>query len=78
MVRKWADANEFEILRSEMCLFNGGSGEWETPTSRGQIIYSVRLRDRAGRERSGWLRVGSFFGGVLFGSGAAEVKWKES
>jgi hypothetical protein len=78
IVQKWAAANDFEILRAEPCLFTGGSGMWQTPTSRNQIIYSVRVRDRAGQERSGWLRIGSFFGGIMFGSERAEVKWKHS
>jgi hypothetical protein len=78
IVQKWAAANGFEIIRAELCLFTGGSGMWETPTSRNQIIYSVQVRDRDGLERSGWVRVGSFFGGIMFASKAAEVKWKHS
>lgn len=78
IVQKWAAKNQFEILRAEPCLFTGGSGMWQTRPSRNQIIYSVRVRDRAGQERSGWLRIGSFFGGIMFGSEAAEVKWKDS
>lgn len=74
MVRQWASENDFELLHFERCFFTGGFNFFTT--SRNQIVYSVRVRDRASHERSGWLRCGSFFGGVIFGSGT-EVKWKE-
>ncbi len=76
IVRKWAAKNGFELLRFERCFFTGGFGLFTT--SRNQIVYSVRVCDGTGQERSGWLRCGSFLGGVFFGSEVAEIKWKEA
>ncbi|SRR6266481_5077471 len=75
ILRKWALENGFEVLRFERCFFTGGFG-WFT-TSRNQIVYSILVKDRWNEERSGWLRCGSYFGGVLF-SNEAEAKWKVS
>jgi hypothetical protein len=73
ILRKWALENGFEVLHFERCFFTGGFG-WLT-TSRNQIVYSIRVRDRSNEERSGWLRCGNYFG-VIF-SNDAEVRWKE-
>jgi hypothetical protein len=73
ILKKWADSNKFEILHSERRLFSTGLFKW-WHISRGQHLYFVRVRDEAGRERSGRVRCGSFFGGVLFGDDV-EVRW---
>jgi hypothetical protein len=72
ILRRWALEKGFEVLRFERCFFTGGFG-WFT-TSRNQVVYSILIKDRWNEERSGWLRCGSYFGGVLF-SNEAEVKW---
>jgi len=71
ILETWAKENSFELLHFRQSA--------ENPfglTSRGQTIYSVRVRDHAGNERSGWVRCGSFGGGVLFGD-KADVKWED-
>jgi hypothetical protein len=74
ILEKWAAENSLEILHFKK--------EWNTDaqfsgmTSKGQAIYSVKVRDHAGNERSGWVRCGSCPGGVLF-SNKAEVIWKD-
>lgn len=74
ILEKWAFENGFRIVDSKRAFFNGGFS-WLT-TSRNQKVYSITVRDEKGRERSGWLRCGSYFGGI-FWSDKAEVKWKE-
>ncbi len=75
ILQNWAREHDFELLHFEASFFTGGFG-WLT-TSRNQRVYFVRVRDREHRERSGWVRCGSFWGGVLFGN-EAEVKWKDT
>jgi hypothetical protein len=74
VLRKWAAENNFELLRSERS-FSSGAFRWLTSVKTS--VFFVNVRDREGRERSGWVRCGSPFEGVLF-SDKAEVKWKET
>jgi hypothetical protein len=73
VLRKWAAENNFEVLRSERSL---SSGAFCWLASVKTSVFFVTVRDRESRERSGWVRCGSPFEGVLF-SDKAEVKWKE-
>jgi hypothetical protein len=72
ILQKWAAANRFELLEIKRPFFSGGFSFFTT--SRGQVVYWVRIRDARGKQRAGWVRCGSYLGGVLF-SDAAEVKW---
>src|SRR5215470_5043593 len=65
VLRAWAAEGGFQILRFEKRNTTGrGPFNWWT-NSPEQSIYHLRVRDREGRERTGWLRCGSYFGGVL-------------
>jgi hypothetical protein len=76
ILQKWAYENGFQIMeKKKRYLFFAGPFNWWT-NSRNQIIYYLKVRDRNGRERSGWARCGSYFGGVFF-SDKIEVKWDE-
>ena len=76
ILRKWASESGFQILSCEnRYLIGTGPFKWWT-NSRNQIIYHVRVRDREGRERSAWVRCGSYLGGVVF-SNQVEVRWDE-
>ena len=77
ILMKWADTNGFEILQKKQryLFFTGPFRFWTN--SRNQIIYFFRVRDREGRERSGWARCGSYLGGVFF-SDKIEIRWNES
>jgi hypothetical protein len=75
ILRKWADANGFEILQKKVRWFYFGPFEWLT-TGRSQIIYSFTARDRQGDQRSGWARCGSYWGGIFF-SDKIEIRWDE-
>ncbi len=74
ILQRWADSNGFQILqkRQRYMFFTGPFRFWTN--SRNQIIYFFRVRDREGRERSGWARCGSYFGGVFF-SDKIEIRW---
>lgn len=73
VLETWADANGFEIVRSEYCHFMRGPFFWTT--SKGQSVYYVTVRDPSGRVRTGWVRCGGFFSGLF--SDAAEVRWED-
>ena len=76
ILKKWADENGFDIVeKKQRYMFFAGPFKFWT-TSRNQIIYWFRVRDRAGQERSGWARCGSFWGGVFF-SDKIEIRWDE-
>ena len=77
ILRAWAVSGGFQILGFEKSYMIGtGPFKWWT-NSRSQIVYHVRVRDREGRERSAWVRCGSYLGGVLF-SRHTEVRWDET
>ncbi len=76
VLRTWAAEGGFKLLRFQRTNLTGrGPFKWWSK-SRHQIIYHIRVRDREGRERSCWVRCGSYLGGVLF-SNKTEVKWDE-
>jgi hypothetical protein len=77
ILREWAAEGGFQILSFEKRYMIGTGPFKRWTNSRNQIIYHVRVRDSAGRERSAWVRCGSYFGGVLF-SRQAEVRWEET
>jgi len=74
IVRKWAAEHGYAVLHFDS-PFHTGAFSWRN-TSRGQVIYSVGIRDDAGRERKAWVRCGSYTGSVLF-SDEIEVKWQD-
>jgi hypothetical protein len=74
IVQKWAAEHGYDILHFVSPFHNGAFSFWST--SRGQVVYSVTLRDRDGLKRAAWVRCGSFTGGVLF-SDEIEVRWND-
>lgn len=73
VLEQWADQSGYEILHSEYRNFARGPYFWTT--SRGQTVYHVRVRDSAGNVRSGWVRCGSWFLGLM--TDQAEVRWDD-
>jgi len=67
----WARENGFQILSQESCLFFRGPFFWTT--AKGQEVYRVVVRDDTGRTRSGYVRCGSRWVGML--SDQIEVRW---
>jgi hypothetical protein len=70
LLRRWANENGFQVLDSKL----SPSGPLSWTSSRSQTVYSVRVRDKNGRERRGWVRCGSFWAGVF--SNKTEVRWE--
>jgi|SRR6267143_2148152 hypothetical protein len=73
VLEQWAQANGYEILHSEFRNLFRGPFFWTS--SKGQTVYYVRIRDREGRERPGWVRCGGFWAGLF--SDKAEVRWDD-
>lgn len=73
VLEQWADENGFEILSSEYRNLFRGPFSWTT--SKGQTVYYVRVRDRQGTERTGWVRCGGWVLGLM--SDKAEVRWED-
>jgi hypothetical protein len=73
LLEQWAAGNGYNLLLAERRLFWLGPFWWHT--SKGQVVFHVTVRDQEGRERSGWVRVGSHFGGLF--SDKTEVRWKK-
>ena len=62
LIANWAEDQGYRILHAEQRAFRRGPFGW---SSKGQTVWRVRLRDEQGREREGWVRCGSFAGGLL-------------
>ena len=73
LVRHWAIRNGFELLELEHRWLFTGPFFWNH--SRNQSIFRVRVRDRNGGLRLGWVRCGGFFTGVF--TDEASVIWDE-
>jgi hypothetical protein len=73
ILTKWAQEHGFQIVHSKRAFWTGAFNPFTT--GRSQVVFLVTVKDREGRKRSGWVRCGSFLGGVLF-SDQAEVIWQ--
>lgn len=63
IAEQWAEENGFTLMSSESRWLRRGSFFWTT--SRGQTVYYITVRNAEGRQRSGYLRCGSFWDGLL-------------
>ncbi len=73
ILETWARENDHLILSQENCWFFKGPFFWTS--TRGQEVYRVTIRDREGRSRSGYVRCGGAFLGML--SDHVDVRWDE-
>jgi len=73
--RKWVEENRFDVLlcQSRVIFGTGPFPYWKNPK---QPVYFIRVRDQYGKERSGWVRFGSYWGGT-WDSNKAEVRWRK-
>ena len=71
VLERWAEDNGFEILERKNRFFFRGPFSWTT--ARGQMVYRVRVRDSHGNERTGWVKCGGWFWGLM--SDNPEVWW---
>jgi hypothetical protein len=72
LLKRWAADNGVELLHVEHRMFRKGPFIW---SSRSQSVYRVEVRDQQGVVRKGWVRCGSWWGGVL--SDKVEARWDE-
>ena len=63
LVSEWASYNRLTLVSVERKLFWLGPFWWRT--GKGQAVFRVTVRDEAGRRRSGYVRVGGFWSGLL-------------
>lgn len=73
ILNQWASENRFAILNSERRYIRRGPFFWTT--SRGQVVYYVRVQAETGEIKSGWVRCGNWWLGVFVNQ--AEVRWDE-
>jgi hypothetical protein len=73
VLERWAAENCFEILESDYRSLCRGPFFWTS--SEEQTVYKVKVRDREGVGRSGWVRCGRWFVGLW--SDRVEVKWDD-
>jgi len=72
LLEKWADQNQLRILkRSYRWLFKG-TLFWSVFS---RAVYRVTVEDQAGHPRSGWVRCGGWFWGLL--SDDVVVRWDD-
>ena len=71
LLHGWAAKNEFRIIRQEYRYFFKGPFFWTS--TKGQAVYHVVIEDSAGGSRSGWVRCGGWWFGLL--SDNVEVRW---
>jgi hypothetical protein len=66
MVQQWAEKNHFELMhfRERAFLEPAPFSFW---TSHRTPNYFVRVRDQQGRERAGWVRLGTVFESICWG-----------
>jgi hypothetical protein len=74
ILQKWAAWNGLQILSYKRAFWTGVFNPFTT--ARSQVVFWVRVRDGAGHDRSGWVRCGSFWGGLA--RSQAEVKWESN
>jgi hypothetical protein len=68
---RWAKRHGYRIIRAELKSYLTGS--FNPPSTRGQTVYRVVIEDRSGEKRTGWVRCGSGWLGVI--SDKSEAWW---
>src|SRR3954452_19232763 len=77
MLQRWAEQSQVELLHFRQRAISEPA-PFSSWTSHRRPNYFVRVRDREGKERSGWLRLGSLFESVCWdGKDKVEVRWEE-
>lgn len=71
ILRNWASQHRYRIVQQQYCWFWRGPFFWTS--SKNQVVYHVTVEDRDGRQRTGYVRCGGWFWGLLVDT--AEVRW---
>jgi hypothetical protein len=74
VLKTWARENGYEILSSELRFLSRGPYTWTLLGK--QWVFHVAVRAGDGTVRTGYVKCGSFFWGVLVNK--AEVAWSDS
>jgi hypothetical protein len=69
LLRGWAKDQGFEILDVRRSL----NGPFNWKTSGSQAVFRVRVKDKGGAKRNGWVLCGNYWSGVF--SNRIEVQW---
>lgn len=72
ILHHWANQNGYRILQQQYCWFWRGPFFWTS--SKNQTVYYVTVEDRDGRQRTGYVRCGGYFWGLLVDT--AEARWE--
>jgi len=70
-VLAWAKANNYQIIDALSRRWASRPGH--VPSSMLQMVFRVKIKDEDGRQREGWLRLGSYFLGLV--SKEQDVFW---
>lgn len=72
IIDQWAQTQGFHVLLREERTFFRGPFFWRA--GKNQTVYYVQVRDMQGELRTGWLRCGGMWLGLL--SDQVEVEWE--
>ena len=72
---RWAESQRLQLVSFRGAWFFEGPSAWTR--SRNQHLFRVVARDREGRERSGWIMFGTFWG-FTWGEPLREVIWDDA
>ena len=73
LLETWAAENGYRIISSQYRFLARGPFFWTT--SKSQSVYRVEVQDPAGRRRTGYVRCGTWLGGLL--SNKVEARWDD-
>lgn len=72
VIQRWAEEHGFQVVSLEERWLRRGPFFWTT--SRAQTVSYITVIDSANQRRSGWIRCGSWLGGLW--SSQVEVRWE--
>src|SRR3954451_9279811 len=70
ILKRWTLASGFELVSAQKRYLRTGPF---LLYSRGQFVFRIVVRDHAGTQHAGWIRIGGWLAGVL--SDKTEVIW---
>ncbi|MHC4743692.1 MAG: hypothetical protein ACYS8Z_17385 [Planctomycetota bacterium] len=73
ILEQWARENGHQLLESNFRWLR--KGPFFFTSSKNQMVYYVKVKTPNGQIKTGWVRCGSFFWGIL--KEKAEVRWDE-
>lgn len=73
LLAEWARSQQVELLSVRRCWLWRGPYAWRS--SKNQTVFYVTVRDAAGQERRAYVRVGSFFFGLI--SSQVDQVWQD-